>query len=834
MHPARQSPTRVERLAALGPVAVLVASCASLVIPLARYGLWDPHELRAIDLARRIALHWFGATDLEIDGVANTLPSRGEVDRGELPFTSMAVGLRLFGLEAWAGRLPLAVWAMLGLVATYALVARLADRAAAALSVLVLATMPLYFAHARTMLGDAVTMAGLALAVAGLALALFDSTPRAARLTWFAVGLVGLASGGLSRGLLLGVAVPALGVGLGWVTTRMAGAGRDERLGTALAALVLAIGAAATLFGLAALQRALHEPERYFATLGFGYSPPASAPTFDAVVHQLGHGLFPWSALLPPALARLALSPGGGEPAGPVAGLRATLVMVLAVAVTAWGGLAPYAGVLPFGAVAPLAILVALVLRDIDLGAPASRAFGLMAAALALLLLVDFRNFPEELLSVFGLGALKFPESFRDVGSGVFALGTVGAAGLFVLATQEGERSAPLFSNESVFAWFRTLRDLWNGNLLFGLLVVEAAALGFMLFELLGRHVAALERFVTRSELFRPLALYGFLVVPALVFLPLLLMAARDAFRFVDRARENPRVAGLIPRRGSLAAAAVALFGAWLSLGYYPALADQLSPQESYEAYRRFARPGEPLGMIGTSSTLATHYAGRNVEPFRGAEEAYRWLLEPGGRRFLVLRADGLASLNARYRARISRSSNLPVLDAHTSEILLVSNQLRPGERNENPLDAYLLGKEPRPTRVVDANLGEQLDVLGWDVTDLDDRAVKDVVPRRRYRFVIYYRVMARISGTWETFLHIDGFQRRFNGDHKTLDGRYPFALWQVGDLIADRHEIELEPNFTPGTYQVYFGLYAGSRRMPVKRGAHHEDRVQGGPLVVR
>jgi hypothetical protein len=238
--------------------------------------------------------------------------------------------------------------------------------------------------------------------------------------------------------------------------------------------------------------------------------------------------------------------------------------------------------------------------------------------------------------------------------------------------------------------------------------------------------------------------------------------------------------------------------------------------------------------MVGPSSSLATYYAGRGVVSFRGQEDAYRWLLEPGGRRFLVLRADGLAGLNSRYRTRVSGKSNLPVLDAHSSEILLVSNELRPGEQSDNPLDAYLLGEPPRPTRKLDGNLGDQLDVLGWDVTDLDDVPVSDVVPSRRYRFVIYYRVVARISGAWETFVHIDGFQRRFNGDHKTLDGKYAFALWQVGDFIADRHEIELEPNFTPGTYQVYFGLFSGSRRLAVKRGAHHEDRVQGGPLVVR
>jgi hypothetical protein len=55
-----------------------------------------------------------------------------------------------------------------------------------------------------------------------------------------------------------------------------------------------------------------------------------------------------------------------------------------------------------------------------------------------------------------------------------------------------------------------------------------------------------------------------------------------------------------------------------------------------------------------------------------------------------------------------------------------------------------------------------------------------------------------------------------------------------AGDHSADRPDHEHEPNYTPRTYQVYFGLYSGSRRLAVKRGPHHDDRVQGGPIVVR
>ncbi len=96
------------------------------------------------------------------------MPTRGVLGRGELPFTSIALGFRLFGLYDWAGRVPLAVWGSIGIAATYLLVARLADKLTAALSAVVLATTPLYFLQARVMLGDIVTMAAYAGAYAGL------------------------------------------------------------------------------------------------------------------------------------------------------------------------------------------------------------------------------------------------------------------------------------------------------------------------------------------------------------------------------------------------------------------------------------------------------------------------------------------------------------------------------------------------------------------------------------------------------------------------------------------------------------------------------------------
>ena len=48
----------------------------TLSVPIARSGIWDPFELRSIELARRIAVGLYGAGALELEGANNELPMR--------------------------------------------------------------------------------------------------------------------------------------------------------------------------------------------------------------------------------------------------------------------------------------------------------------------------------------------------------------------------------------------------------------------------------------------------------------------------------------------------------------------------------------------------------------------------------------------------------------------------------------------------------------------------------------------------------------------------------------------------------------------------------------
>jgi len=803
---------------------------------IAASGIWDPHELNVADLARRIAVNALGASDLVLEGAQNGMPTLGDLRANELPFDSIALGFKLFGLSEWAGRLPLVAWALGGIFALYSLLRRLVDPKAGLYGALVLATMPLYFLHARTMLGDIVTMANLAIAFAGLSIAAFDRARsdedagaiQKQRIAWLAVGLLALLGGFYSRGLLIGVAIPAFGVGLSWLASVVSSPKRTkETLGDVAGGVSLVVGALAMGLGSYALFKAT--PEQFSVLVGAQIDIQAKLPTFDYVIHYLGHSLFPWSAFIPLAVGRLFRRPEGAstEAEEREANLRLLLVVGSSLAFVVYGMMAPRTGHLAFGAPAILAAIAAVTIRDFERGAPPSRAMAIGVAVLTALFLRDFRMFPDKGLSAFAVEDASFPESFKQEASLLVVVSAVLFVGIVFLAWIE--RESPKFRLDDYRAWPATLKRAWGGNLLFGLVVTEAILAASALVVFLGLRVFQWKQVLALGMPVRVAVLNAFWALPiALVVGVWAAMLLRDGFRALLRA------AGI--SRGFATITAGVLVGALLSFRYYPALAAQLSPRDVFDAYAKMAKAEEPLGLLGIGGRASAYYAKGETTAFDDVPSAYAWLASsPGERRWLAVRNEDLGKLNSVWRTRPNAKGNLPVLDARSSQILLVSNQLGPNERSHNPFDAFVLDEEPSPHRKLSAKMQGMLECLGWEIRDArTNEVVEAVVPAKRYRFRIFYKVIGAVSGDWETFIHIDGYRRRFNGDHKTLGGKYPFSLWQTGDFVVDDYEFALEPNFTPGEYNVYFGLFVGKSRMKIDTGPQNEDRIEAGKLRVQ
>ncbi len=294
-------------------------------------------------------------------------------------------------------------------------------------------------------------------------------------------------------------------------------------------------------------------------------------------------------------------------------------------------------------------------------------------------------------------------------------------------------------------------------------------------------------------------------------------------------------VGDLLRHRAPGLALGGAVVGFILCFFYYPALANQLSPKEVFESYRRVC-PGAPLAMLGVGGRTAAYYAGGQPQTLTDPTGAYHWLIAGGEqRRCLALKAEELPQLNRLWREHADPRSNLPILDARSSQILLAASSLGSGEKNETPLASMVLSSPPNPQHKLGANMDDKLDVIGFDLADERGRLVEAISPGRTYHMKTYYRVLAPITSEWEAFIHIDGYHRRHNGDHKPMNGKYPMSLWLPEDLLEDDHEFKLEPNFTPGTYTIYFGLFVGDTRLKVKSGPNDGDnRVDGGPLRVQ
>lgn len=816
------------RLATLGLAALV------LFPMLGKSGIWDPYELDNADLARRIAVRLFGSLSLQLPGANNTLPTLTDLRMGELGFTSMALGFKVFGLHDWTGRLPLALWGLAGVVVLHEFLARLISPRAGLYGAIALLTMPLYFMQARTMLGDIVTMAAFTMAFCGLGGALIDGPAgdapgedgtSKAQLAWVAVGVTGLVAGYLCRGLLVGVAVPALGVGFTWVAVRGGSLRRSSF--DAFGGLVLAIGVLASLFGLRALF--LASPDAPITrAVGFALlRKPLVEATFDLVIRQLGHALFPWSAFIPFALGRLFRAPveAPEDARERETFVRTALLLGAAVAYGAFALLAPKTGALPFTAPALLAGAAALAVVDFERGAPHSRALGFGCLVLGAVLCADILHEPERALSAFVLDKPQFPKSFEPQSHTGMLLLFASFCGLIALTWFESQPRRPSrFADDLTTVYRKTIAlvpQVWGGNLLFAGIVVEASLVGLGAMILIGRYVgwASVEKVP-----FPGYAANGWWAIPiVLAALPGVLTAVRTGFRVAVE------VSGL--RRGAFTMVAALLAGGAQVFWYFPALAAQLSPKEAFDAYSRFHHGAEPLALLGVRSRASAYYARGETESFTDPSRAFAWLTEHADqRRWLLLKADDLPKINALFRG--NEGKNLPVLDGRSSQILLASNQLG-DHANENSLSKMILDEPPHPGRSINALFEDQLEAIGWEVTDKGGHLVQSVVPATQYHLRVYYRALRPISGTWKTFVHIDGFQRRFNGDHNVLDGKYPMNLWRPGDVVVDDLEFQLEPNFSAGDYTVYFGFFAGDTRFKVTRGHQQENRVVAGPLTV-
>jgi hypothetical protein len=439
----------------LAPVAVGLLALLVLFPLLGTFGLWDPQEIQVADQARELVKTG------DVQKIYKTKPP--------LTLFLVAQSMKLGGVSEFSARLPLALLGLIAALATYAIGARLRRPRAGLYAALVLLSSPLFIFESRQLTSDVATLACHAVAMVGL-VGLVGPANGRYHPVWTTIDVllafIGLRAGFYAAGLLVGVCVPLIGAS---VAALVALAGRFETVprhilaaGTAivgLATLVILYVALDRIYDwtkaqpgqIALFGKTLAPARGYIPAIGglWRAGPPPAATTFDTIVNQVAFGMFPFSALAPLAVLRLAAPRARDRAAwgGLVAQFRALAAYVVC---PIW---VRKVGDIRYPALPAIAVATGLFLDDVIRAkvegdpshAPTAR-FGMPLAALfvvcaAVQLARDCLNFPEELAAVHLLGTIKYPTELKVMGFilafGVL-FGLVTAIGLWVRTELDG------------------------------------------------------------------------------------------------------------------------------------------------------------------------------------------------------------------------------------------------------------------------------------------------------------------------------------------------------------------------------------------------------------
>jgi hypothetical protein len=105
----------------------------------------------------------------------------------------------------------------------------------------------------------------------------------------------------------------------------------------------------------------------------------------------------------------------------------------------------------------------------------------------------------------------------------------------------------------------------------------------------------------------------------------------------------------------------------------------------------------------------------------------------------------------------------------------------------------------------VEYALGGQIELLGYDLEiESWDLGIGN------FELTLYWRAKAVVENDYTVFVHLvdQGGKLWGQGDSVPVGGMYPTSAWLPGQLVEDRHVIQIDPNAPPGSYRVLVGLY--------------------------
>jgi hypothetical protein len=176
------------------------------------------------------------------------------------------------------------------------------------------------------------------------------------------------------------------------------------------------------------------------------------------------------------------------------------------------------------------------------------------------------------------------------------------------------------------------------------------------------------------------------------------------------------------------------------------------------------------------------------------------------------------------------------VVDDSNDQLMLLSNRLGPGERDQNPLSRAILREPP-------SGIDRPLDIVYQDTIQIIGVSMPARVDRGdTFSMTFYYKILKPVGRNWKVFVHFDHGSDRFQGDHTPIRNRCGTSFFQAGDYVVDTFEVKagsLAEGTPKAAYRIYAGFFVGASgnytNMKVTKGeADDNNRVTVGTITLK
>jgi hypothetical protein len=142
-------------------------------------------------------------------------------------------------------------------------------------------------------------------------------------------------------------------------------------------------------------------------------------------------------------------------------------------------------------------------------------------------------------------------------------------------------------------------------------------------------------------------------------------------------------------------------------------------------------------------------------------------------------------------------------------------------------LGAIRVGDFPTVTKIAHpqtARVGEAITFLGWDIQSTA------IARGQSLNLDLFWRAERAVTESYTVFAHLTDASGRVvtTIDSPPYDGMFPTNRWTVGEIVRDRHTLQVPANLAPGEYGIEVGMYllATGQRLPIETESNRADKI--------